>query len=246
MPIKSIIIDDEFRARRALRSLCERFIPDLEIVADAASVAEGVEAIREHAPEIVFLDVRMPSGDGFTLLEQHVLPDLHIVFTTAHEEYAIRALRLQAHDYLLKPIAVADIEAAVERYRERKTARPTAETPAHRGTFPEESGLLSLPTEEGILLARHAEVLQCEGVGSYTIFHLENGRQVIVTRNLKQFEEQFQDKGFYRVHHRHLVNITHVAEVNSRNNFLRLKNGDVVNISQRKKAGFLKRLRELR
>lgn len=245
MAVKTIIIDDEFRARKALRSLCERFIPDLEVVAEAEDVAGGLEAIRIHKPELVFLDVKMPKGDGFTLIEENVLPDLYIIFTTAHQEYAIKALRVQAQDYLLKPIGVTDLEEAMERFQQRKGGEKEPEARLATPHAPEEGKLLSLPTEEGMLLTRVADVMQCEGVGAYTIFHLKNGRQVIVTRNLKKFEEQFRDMGFYRVHHSNLVNIAHIAEVNSRNNFLLLKNGDLVNISQRKKAGFLKALRDM-
>lgn len=241
MPIKAIIIDDEFRARMALRNLCDRFIADLEVVADAEDVASGLEAIRQHQPDIVFLDIRMPTGDGFSLLEEHVLPDLDIIFTTAHREYAIKALRMQAHDYLLKPIGVTDLEEAIERYRIRHAGKVVSPSTLTKTG----SDLVSLPTEEGLLLVQIKDILQCEGVGSYTIFHLENGRQLIVTKNLKRFEEQFSDKGFFRVHHRHLVNISHIGEVNSKNNFLLLKNGDMINISQRKKAGFLKVIREI-
>lgn len=245
MPVKAIIIDDEYRARKALRTLCERFIPDLEILAEAEDVAGGLEAIRTHKPEVVFLDIKMPNGDGFSLIEENVLPDLYIIFTTAHQEYAIKALRVQAQDYLLKPIGVTDLEEAMARFRGHRAGAKESDSRTMNPGHAEEGKLLSLPTEEGMLLTRVSEVMYCEGVGAYTVFHLKNGRQVIVTRNLKKFEEQFRDLGFYRVHHSNLVNISHVAEVNSRNNFLLLKNGDLVNISQRKKAGFLKALRDL-
>lgn len=245
MRIKAIIIDDEYRARMTLRNLCERFISDLEIVADAEDVQGGLEAIRNHQPDIVFLDINMPKGDGFSLVEENVLPNLDIIFTTAHQEHAIKALRVQAQDYLLKPIGVSDLEEAITRYRQRRNVFKEKEIPSPPVAIPEDGNLISLPTEKGMLLVKVSDIMLCEGVSSYTVFHLENGRQVIVTRILKKCEEQFQDKGFYRVHHRHLVNITHVAEVNSKDNFLLLRNGDLVNISQRKKAGFLKILRDM-
>ena len=246
MSIKAIIIDDEYRARMALRNLCDQFIDGVEIVADAEDVASGLVAIRECQPDLVFLDIKMPVKDGFALLEENVLPDLDIIFTTAHQEYAIRAMRLQAQDYLLKPIGISDLEGAIQRLVKRRRAKqsgnPPVIAPSKPGADPQ---VVALPTEDGMLLTQLSDILQCEGVGSYTVFHLKNGRQVIVTRNLKKFQEQFLDKGFYRVHHRHLVNISHIAEVNSKSNFLLLKNGDMINISQRKKTGFLKALRDL-
>lgn len=245
MKYRALIIDDEYRARRALRKICESYIPELEIVGEAEDVASGVKAIAKQRPDVLFLDIEMPVRDGFALLEEHVLPDMYIIFTTAHSEYAIRAMRLQAQDYLLKPIGIEDLEMAVKRLKEWHMAKENRDSEVAKREKPKLGGkVVALPTEEGLLLTDLREVMRCEGVGSYTIFHLQSGRQLIVTRNLKQFEDAYAELDFYRIHHRHLVNVPQIAEVNSKNNYLLMKNGEEVPMSQRKKTAFLKMLKD--
>ncbi|MEM7041084.1 MAG: LytTR family DNA-binding domain-containing protein [Bacteroidota bacterium] len=243
MRYKALIIDDEIRARIALKNLCEKFIPDLEIVAHVESAAAGLEAIRTHTPDLLFLDIQMPHEDGISLVENNVLPNLEIIFVTAHKDYAIQALRIQAHDYLLKPIGVTDLEEAMERFRQRRNTPAEAPFTVSASPATSQNKMVTLPTNEGMILTQLSEITQCEGVGAYTIFHLTDGRQIAVTRNLKKIEQQFAEDGFFRVHHRHLVNLTHIGEVNAKSNFLMLKNGDLINISLRKKPGFLKLLK---
>lgn len=244
--IRAIIIDDEFRARKALRNLIEKFIDGVTIVAEADKVTAGVEAIRSEKPDLVFLDIQMPTQDGFALLEDYVLPPFEVIFTTAFEKYAIKAMRLKALDYLLKPIDVDELSAALDRYRQGRTATAPSTTDAAVATQisdQEQIDKVVLPTEEGFLLTDVQNILRCEASGSYTVFHLADGRQVVVTRHLKIFDQQFEVHKFHRVHHKELVNLQHVNQVNSRENYLTLTNGAMVPISVRKKSALLKRLR---
>lgn len=242
--MKAIIIDDEARARQVLKAMARKYVPALEIIGEADSVAEGIRRIREGRPDILFLDIEMPGEDGFALLENYVLPDLDIIFTTAYEQYAIRAMRLGAQDYLLKPIGVDDLCAAVERYEVRHAA--TSEAVMQAETDPEKRAQkVMLSTEEGFLMVKIEDIVQCEGAGPYTVVHLLDGRQIPVTRNLKTFDQQFGDYGFHRAHHRHLVQLAHITKLNARDNFVLMADGSRINISLRKKAGLIRRLRVL-
>ena len=248
MHLTCIIVDDEYRARKALRNLCEKYIPGLEVVGEAAGVKEALEAIRQHKPDLVFLDIQMPGKSGLSLLEENVLPDLKVIFTTAHEQHAIQALRLKAQDYLLKPIGVSDLEAAIERLRairEEKASEKNPPLETRKNALKVEKPTVLLATDEGMLVIALDKVINCEAVGAYTVFFLQDGRQVAVTRNLKQFEDQFEPHGFYRIHHKHLVNLEKLTEINARNNFVRMSNEKELPISQRKKAPFLKHLKEV-
>lgn len=245
MSYTAIIIDDEARARRSLTKICDKYITDLEVVAEAEEVPAGLHAIRTHQPDLLFLDIEMPLYDGFALLEDHVLPDLDVIFTTAHAQYAIRALRVQAQDYLLKPISISDLEAAMERFRERRQAGEGVgrDVPTALRNPSGQAETVALPSEQGLLMSSLADVIFCEGVNAYTVFHLSGGRQIIVTRTLKQIAKSYAPRGFYRVHHRYLINLHHLRSVNAKDNLLEMKNGAEVPISHRKKAGFLKLLK---
>ncbi|MEM6272290.1 MAG: LytTR family DNA-binding domain-containing protein [Bacteroidota bacterium] len=246
--LRAIVVDDEFRARKALRNMLRLYIPGVEVVGDADGVDAAVALIGELRPDLVFLDINMPGRNGFALLEEHALPAIAVVFTTAYEQFAIRAMRADAVDYLIKPIDVDELQAAVERVRERQKRRAA---PPSQAEAPLESPAVSafrkvvIPTRDGYLLEDLSRVLRAEASGSYTVFHFADGRQVVATRTLKVFEEQFQDQFFHRIHHKDLVNLHHIAEVNSRENYVRLSDGSVVWISVRKKAGLLRRLKEL-
>ena len=235
------IIDDEYRARKVLRDICDRFIPDLSIVGEAEDIFAVAREIAELGPELLFLDVEMPKGKGLTLLEMGLPTELYVIITTAHPHYAIEALRVKADDYLVKPIGISDLEKALDRFRAAQLKRP-AETSISPAETP---GLISVSTGGGLQMVRIGDILHCASAGNYTVLHLENGRQLIDSRNLKYFTAALSSKGFYRVHHGHLINEAHLAEVNSKSNYCMLRNGQQVNISQRKKAAFLQYLRQM-
>lgn len=244
-PIKILLVDDEFRARQTLRNLLDRFIEDVEVVGDAASVEVAVEMIKAGKPDLVFLDIQMPTQTGFALLEEYVLPAFEVIFITAYAQHAIRALRLQAFDYLVKPVDIEELQEAVNRFRQKKQHLVPSSS-ASKSTSPGKSlNKVVLPTQDGYLLADLDSILRCEASGPYTVFHLDNGKKIVATRSLKVFEQQFQDQFFQRIHHKDLVNLRYVQEVNSRENYLRLSDDSIVWISLRKKSALMKRLKEM-
>jgi two-component system LytT family response regulator len=196
-------------------------------VAQADSVSTAREAIRRHEPDLVFLDIEMPRGNGFELLDELHARRFEVVFTTAHEQYAIRAIKAAALDYLLKPINGRELAAAVLK-AEQKHAEATG---MHRGIETLLEGLrhpaaephkLALPTEDGLIVVRVCDIVRCEASASYTWFHLVGGERRLVSRPLKEFEMMLDGMNFLRVHHSHMVNVDHIRR------YVRGEGGEVV------------------
>jgi two-component system LytT family response regulator len=246
--IRSIIIDDEQIGRDLLATLLERYCPNVSVVAEADSVAMGRDAIRRHEPELVFLDIEMPRGNGFELLEETHDRGFEVVFTTAYEHYALRAIKAAALDYLLKPINSTELVTAVEKAEQRRATT----TGMHRGLEAllenlrqpgSEPSKLALPTEDGLLVVPLSDIVRCEASASYTWFYFTSGERRLVSRPLKEFELILAGSRFLRVHHSHMVNIDHIRR------YVRGEGGEVVMsdhssviVARRKKEDLLKML----
>ncbi|MEO0733046.1 MAG: LytTR family DNA-binding domain-containing protein, partial [Bacteroidota bacterium] len=214
--MKTIIIDDEQPSRDALRHYLEKYCPDVTVVGEADGVGPALAAIANLQPDLLFLDIEMPFGNGFDLLEQ--LPTNHrleVVFVTAYEQYALRALRLSAAHYLLKPVDIDDLIEAVARVKERVglreqgavTAALLANIREGRGEAPQR---LALPLIDGLEIITPAEVRYCEAADNFTRFYLEDGRKLLICRKLKFYEALLGPLGFCRIHRSSLVNLSRV------------------------------------
>ncbi len=179
--IKAVIIDDEKLARDVIANYLGEFCPDVEIVAQASSVRTALAAIQKTSPDLVFLDIEMPDGNGFDLLSLFEKIYFKIIFITAYSEYAIRAFRFSALDYLLKPVKIDELIDAVARVR---SAEP-------RGIS--------------------NEIILCQADGYCTNFHLSGNRKVVSSKNLKHFDGLLEDQNFMRVHHSYMINLDHVT-----------------------------------
>lgn len=244
--LKAVIIDDEARGRQTLLNLLQMHCPQVEVVAQADSGANGIEVIKLHQPDLVFLDVEMPEMTGFEMLDKMPAHDFSVVFTTAHSEHAIKAIKFSAMDYLLKPIDADELMEAVERVEEslsqRQEEQYTLLLKNKNGDKPHFEKI-ALPTSEGYVFVPIKEILRCEASGSYTIFHLVNKDSILVCKNLKEYEELLNEGNFYRVHHSHLVNIDHIQRyLRGDGGQLVLTDGSVVEVSRRKKEAFLEHL----
>ena len=246
--IRSIIIDDEPIGRDLLTALLEQYCPNVSVVAQADSIRLGRDAIRRYEPDLLFLDVEMPRGNGFQLLEQIQDRKFEVIFTTAYEQYAIRAIKAAALDYLLKPISSTELVAAVARAERRRGSAMgmhqgmEALLETLRGTGNEQSKL-ALPTEEGLIVVSIGEIVRCEASASYTWFHFTSGERRLVSRPLKEFEQILGGSRFLRVHHSHMVNVDHIRR------YVRGEGGEVVMsdhssvvVARRKKEDLLKML----
>lgn len=246
--IRSIIVDDEQIGRELLAELLARHCPNVSVLAQADSVARAREAIERHRPDLVFLDIQMPVSNGFQLLEDRPEAAFEVVFTTAFEQYAVRAIKASALDYLLKPINRDELIAAVERAERKLNAvpgfGPNLETLLETLRRPNaEPSKLALPTEEGLILVRLADVVRCEAEGSYTWFHLVGGGRRLVSRPLKEFDLLLADMNFMRVHHSHMVNIDHIARyVRGEGGEVVMSDGSTVMVARRKKEELMRLL----
>jgi len=247
--IKALIIDDVERARQSLRDDIEDYCENVLIVGEADGVSSGIDAIRSLKPALVFLDIQMDDGTGFDLLEQIGAVNFKIIFTTALDEYAIRAFRFSAVDYLLKPIDPDQLQAAVAKIHEepRKETSPYDLLLENLKKIQNSSvRKIALNTQEKVHIVAIDEVIRCESNSNYTLFHLTQKRNILVTKTLKEFEELFHDYNFIRVHHSHLINLDFMSEfVKTDGGYALMADGTEVPVSTRKRDALMKKLQEL-
>src|SRR5690606_30125599 len=245
--IRTIIIDDEAYGRDAIMIMLEKYLPDLTITGIFGDPEEGLNAIRKSPPDLLFLDIQMPRMSGSDLLNALMPFSFEVIFVTAFDQYAIKAIRFSALDYLLKPLDIDELRGAIDRARERLCARDSGiqyqailHNARQRGSRIER---LAVPTGEGIEFFNTADIIYCEADGSYTTLHLCNGPTTLVSRNLKDFENLLGDSGFSRVHHSFLININHVQKyVKGEGGYVVMTGDHHVDISRRRKEDFLRLL----
>ena len=247
--MRAIIIDDEKKGREILKSLIETYCKEVEIIAQAASADEGYELIQKHEPDLVFLDVEMPGGNGFSLLERFNEITFQIIFTTAFDEYAIKAIKFHALDYLLKPIDIDELRVAIENVKkalkeEKGGGNRYAELVQSRKM--EHLGKLALPIKDGIIYLSISEIVRVESDGAYSIFYTDCGKKHLSSKNLGEYEEILPPLGFFRVHRSHIVNVKKVKKfIRSDGNFIEMEDGSRVEIARRKKDEFLEMMNQL-
>ncbi len=244
--IRSIIIDDEIHCIKSLQSDLARYCPSVEIVDTCTNGKEGILSIKKHQPELVFLDVQMPWMTGFEMLEILEEVTFSIIFTTAHDEYAARAFRISAIDYLLKPIAATDLQAAVKKVAEKlKNGSDLQHINTLLQNFRKSSGQqkIALPQREGYEFVDLATIIYCYAEGAYTRIHIQDKKPMLISRTLGDIEELLPSDIFQRIHHSTLVNLQYILQ------FLRtdggcvvLKSGEKLAVSKSKKDSLLEKL----
>jgi two-component system LytT family response regulator len=243
--IKAILIDDEVHCIDTLSILINDYCPEVEVVEKCFSAKKGLEVIKEESPELVFLDIEMPVMNGFELLEQFKEIPFSVIFTTSYDQYAIKAIRFSALDYLLKPIDPKELVAAVHKVQLHKNPPSSEQLKMlmdhiqHR-----EAGFtkIAVPTLEGFELIPADQVIHCEADDNYSHFYLKNKKRVTACRTLKEVEEQLQDFSYFvRVHHSYLVNINEVSKyIRGEGGYVVMSDGSVVNVSRSRKEALLK------
>ncbi|WP_273447921.1 LytR/AlgR family response regulator transcription factor [Neolewinella agarilytica] len=243
----AIIIEDMPHALAALKADLAAHCPEVEIIGTADSVVSAAKLLRSEKPDILFLDIMLGDGTSFDILE--IVPDLssELIFVTASDEFAVRAFRFAAVDYLLKPVESELLRAAVDRAIERRgQAHPESidllkNTIRHPDDLPER---ISLHTSENIVVATIKDIIRCESDSNNTRFFLQGEKPVFVTKTLKHYERLLNEHHFIRVHQSHLVNLRHVVEFKKVDSgYLRLSNGDEVPVASRKRAEVVELLR---
>lgn len=246
--IKAIIIDDIEQARITLKKDLQVYAPDINIIGEANGVVEGAKLLKTLQPDLLFLDIQMQDGSGFDLLD--ILPNIpfKIIFITASDAHAIKAFRYAAIDYLLKPVDPDELTEALKKFRaqkpnENEKYKLLNETLKNHNK-PHER--LALHSQDKIHIVNINEILRCESNVNYTEFFFTNGKKLLVTKTLKEFEDLLSDQGFYRVHQSHLVNTKCIKEfIKTDGGYLLMNDGSNVPVSSRKRPEVVKMLEEL-
>lgn len=244
--LTSILIDDEPNGRENLLGVLEKYCPEVQVVTQAHSVLSGIEAIQQHQPDLVFLDIEMPDGNGFKLLEFFEKPGFGVIFVTAYDHYAIQAIRFSAIDYLLKPINIIDLKQAVARFlhRRREQSELMMDQFKHNLLRGIPSKKLALPTVEKIEFRELNTIVRCEGENNYTHFYFTDGSKLLISKPLIEYEEILEGYGFFRTHKTHLVNLMHVKSfIKTDGCALSLSNGHSIPVSRRRKEEVLAKLK---
>tara|TARA_X000000368_G_scaffold136223_1_gene106940 strand:+ start:28 stop:765 length:738 start_codon:yes stop_codon:yes gene_type:complete len=241
--IRAVVIDDVEKFRKNLIQDLHDYCTHIEVVGEGDGVINGAKIINETKPDLVFLDIQINQGTAFDLLDVIGDIDFKIIFTTASDEYAIKAFKLSAIDYLLKPIDADELQAALKKFEEgnRDDYRLLAQNIKNTAS---ENKRLALHSQDKIDIVEIGTIVRCESNVNYTTFYFEDGKQILVTKTLKEFDKMLTDFGFYRVHQSHLINLNYLKEyIKSDGGYLLMKNGNSVPISTRKKASVLKLLK---
>lgn len=242
--MKVIIVDDEILVAKNLELLLNRYCPEIIIEGIAHSAKEGEVLIRDKRPDVIFLDVEMPHGNGFDLLKRFDQINFGVIFVTAFDHYAIKAIKYSAIDYLLKPIDINELVAAVAKAQAQLKNKSVNQglnlllqnlaQPAAR------LQKLTLPTMDGMIFINIDEILYCKSDGNYTSFYLVNGQNPVATRQIGTYEDMLPEPLFCRIHRQYIVNVNKVSKyIKGRGGYVVMSDGKIIDVSVRKKEDFL-------
>ncbi len=246
--LNAVIIDDIEDARKTLKKDLAAWCPEVAVIGEAGGVVEGARLLQKIQPDVVFLDIQMQDGSGFDLLD--ILKDIsyRIIFTTASDAHAIRAFRFSAVDYLLKPIDPDELREAVKKLSDKPAGREKTLDllKSNMEGKDRKQEKLALHSLDKIHVVNISEILRCESSINYTNFHFTGGKQLLVTRTLKDFDDLLTGHGFYRVHHSHLINTKFIKEfVKTEGGYLVMNDGTSIPVSSRKRPEVLKMLENI-
>ena len=249
--LTAIIVEDEYHSREALKNMVAEYCPQLELLDSASDVDGGISLLGKYRPDLVFLDIEMPNGSGFDFLSKAGSLDFEVIFTTAYKQYALKAIKFSAIDYLLKPIDINELQAAVEKAQQKrqkalhnKNLEVLIANLQNRHTGPHS---ITLSTSAGYEFIDVSDIIYCEASGTYTHFHIKNKKRLTVSKHLKEYENLLNDYDFMRVHQSFLINLGEVERyVRSGGGYIVMKTGEKINISTRRKEEFLLRMSQSR
>ena len=245
--LKTLIVDDERDAVDFIDSIISEYCPSLEVVAKANNVVQAVDAINATRPDLLFLDVEMPNGTGFDLLARFPEKDFDVIFITAFNHYAIKAIKFSAIDYILKPININEFIEAVGRVARKRQERSSKGNEGLqvlmenlRTALPSR---MAIPTADGMEYLNPKDIIRIEADRSYTWFYLSGGRKILVSKHLKEFQELLGDRYFFRPHNSHLVNLKYVRKyLRKEGGYIEMSDGAVIPVSRNRKDLFLSQM----
>lgn len=242
--ITAILIEDDANLRAGMNQLLARYAPEINIIGEADCVKEGLEVLKKHKPQVLFLDIQLTDGTGFDLLEQwtNFVGKIHtqIVFITAHEQYAIKAFRFSALDFLLKPVDPEELQKVIEKI---KNVLQNQNDYAHIDLLLENIRKkvdhfkrIALSTSDGIHLFEISDIIRCESEDNYTKFYIKNNKPILISKTLKEYEELLTEHGFERIHQSHLINLQYLKSyIKKDGGYVVMGDQSHLPISQRKK-----------
>jgi two-component system LytT family response regulator len=241
--LTAIIIDDEQKGRVALKQKLQDYCPDVKLAGEAANGLEGLKLIDKHQPEVVFLDIEMPRMNGFEMLHQVKNKNFHLIFTTAYDQYAIKAIKYSAFDYLLKPVDIEELKSAIDKVQNDKKQHTGQKLEVLEQNISTRNPLnkIAIPTLEGLLFFDIAEIIHLEAQSNYTSIYFHHHPRLLASRTLKEFEDLLPTDVFFRPHHSHLINLKFIKRyIKGDGGQIEMQNGNFVDVARRKKEEFLK------
>lgn len=248
--IKTIVIDDEVKARETILNMLSTYCPDIEVIGTAGSVAEGIETLKKSKPDLLLLDIKMADGTGFDLLRKLREVDFRVIFITAFEEFAIRAIKFSAIDYILKPLDPDELINAIQKAsglikKENMSLRLEA-LYENLDLINNNNKKIVLKTSDSVHIVRLSDIIRCESEKNYTHFYTVEGDKITVSKTLKEFNELLSEYRFFRVHQSHLVNLDHLKRYDKQSGgYLIMDDNVQVPVSFRKKEDLMRLFKSL-
>jgi two-component system LytT family response regulator len=242
--IKTVLVDDDKSAILTLQALLGGNFPNIEIVGSANNVSEATFLIDAVKPELVFLDINLPDGEGFDVIERVAYKDFRVIFVTAFDKYAVRAFEFSALHYLVKPVSIELLKTAVERYKDIKVDEIDNRLRILRDSLRSKNEKIIIPSTDGLNIVKLGDIIRLEASDVYTLFYMTNGQRFVASKPLNNYEKILEDLPFSRIHSKHLINLMYVKRyVKGKGGSIILEDNTEVEVSVRKKADFLEKLK---
>lgn len=243
---KTLVLDDDKQIRFILESIIKNNAPELEYSGSANTVCDSVKLIDKEKPDLVFLDIGFPDGDGFSILDKSSYSGFEVIFITSYDEFALKAFEYSALHYLKKPIIPLDVLDAIKRFitlkKDEKNILPMSKL---KSLLIHDEPKLIIPTTEGLDIIKIKNIIRCEANDVYTYFYLTTGKKIIASKSLNNYEKLLSDINFFRIHNKHLVNLRYIAKYHKgKGGSVIMENGKEIEVSVRKKMDFMNKLKD--
>lgn len=253
LPLMTIVIDDEANARSAIKAMVAQLHLPVTIIGEAGNAAEGLALINQLQPDLLFLDIQMPGKSGIELMQELKGADIGVIFVTAHQGFAIQALKLSAIDYILKPVDPADLKEAVEKATRQKARLQTDQLLLFQQALQhlqqpqlKAPQKLAISTNEGVLFTELKDIIWIESLTGYCKFYLQGQKPVVVSKNLKEYEDLLAAHRFFRTHQSSVVNLVHIKKyVRGEGGQVWMTDGSEIEVARRRKEELLKKMGEI-
>lgn len=247
--MRIVLVDDDTSVRDNLKTLLSIYAKDCEVIAEANGVKSGIECLKKNKPDLLLLDVEMQDGTGFDLLSIYGKLDFNVIFITGHNAYAIKAFKYSAIDYILKPVDPEELKAAFQKARDAKNLEEqnlAVSTLVDNKEKPDTDKKIVLKDTEAVYLVSVKDIIRCESEANYTKFYLLDGRKLMISKTLKEYDQLFENQSFFRSHQSHLINLLHFDRYEKREGgIVQMKDGSTVPVAVRKKDALMQALERI-